>query len=47
MEVIVFAAVCLLGGGRDGGGRVYFLQLYDGNHKNFKNNQNEKPQGKI
>ena len=51
MEVILFAAVCLLGGGgRDGGGRVYFLQLYvdlDGNHKNFKNNQNEKPQGKI
>ena len=51
MEVIVFAAVCLLGGGgRDGGGRVYFLQLYvdlDGNHKNFKNHQNKKPQGKI
>ena len=38
------------GGGGMGGGWVYFLQLYvdlDGNHKNFKNNQNEKPQGKI
>ena len=34
------------GGGGWGGGWVYFLQLYvdlDGNHKNFKNNQNEKP----
>ena len=33
-----------------GGGWVYFLQLYvdlDGNRKNFKNHQNEKPQGKI
>ena len=51
MEVILFAAMCLLeGGGGGGGGQVYFLQLYvdlDGNHKNFKNDQNEKPQGKI
>ena len=47
----IFAAMCLLGGGGGvGGGRVYFLQLYvdlDGNHKNFKNHQNKKPQGKI
>ena len=38
------------GGGRMGGGWVYFLQLYvdlDGNHKNFKNHQNKKPQGKV
>ena len=51
MEVIFFAAVCLLGGGGMGGGQVYFLQLYvqdlDGNHKNFKNHQNKKPQGKV
>ena len=49
MEVILFVAMCLLGGG-EGGGQVYFLQLYvdlDGNHKNFKNNPSEKPQGKI
>ena len=47
----IFAAMCSLGGGGGmGGGWVYFLQLYvdlDGNHKNFKNHQNEKPQGKI
>ena len=50
MEVTFFVAMCLMGRGGVGGGQVYFLQLYvdlDGNHKNFKNNQNEKPQGKI
>ena len=51
MEVIAFAAMCLLeGGGGVGGGQVYFLQLYvdlDGNHKNIKTHQNKKPQGKI
>ena len=43
--------MCLLkGGGGMGGGQVYFLQLYvdlDGNHKNFKNHQTKKPQGKV
>ena len=46
----IFAAMCLLGGGGVGHSQVYFLQLYvdlDGNHKNFKNHQNEKAQGKI
>ena len=41
--------MCLLGGG-EGGGQVYLLQLYVdlyGNHKDFKNHQNKKPQGKI
>ena len=36
MEVILFAAMCLLGGGGVGGGQVYFSQLYvdlDGNNK--------------
>ena len=39
MEVILFAAMCLLGGGGGGGvggGQVYFSQLYvdlDGNNK--------------
>ena len=53
MEVIAFAAMCLLGGrggGGVGGGQVYFLQLYvdlDRNHKNIKTHQNKKPQGKI
>ena len=48
---VIFLQQCVpWGGGGDGGGWVYFLQLYvdlDGNHKNFKNHQNEKPQGKI
>ena len=51
MEVIAFAAMCLLGGGGGvGGGQVYFLQLYvdlDRNRKNIKTHQNKKPQGKI
>ena len=54
MEVTFFAAMCLLGWGGGwggvGGGQVYFLLLYvdlDGNHKNIKNLQNKKPQGKI
>ena len=42
--------MCLLGAGGMRGSQVYFLQLYvdlDGNHKNFKNHQNEKAHGKI
>ena len=47
---IVCSNVFTGGGGGVGGGQVYFLQLYvdlDGNHKNFKNYQNKKPQCKI
>ena len=51
-EVILFAANHVFTGGGEGmgGSQVYLLQLYvdlDGNHKNVKNHQNKKPQGKI
>ena len=52
MEVILFAAMCLLGGGGEWG-VVKFTSyscmwiLMETTKNNFKNHQNKKPQGKI